>query len=127
LLDFHRALVQRKYRLLFSPKQKNKPGPKGPTADLIRSAVEMKHRNPTWGCPHIADQINLAFGTSINKDIVRRILARHYRSVPTEGGPSWLTFIGHVKDSLWSIDPFRCESISLRTYWVLVVMDQYTR
>src|SRR5215471_15974459 len=35
LLSFHRALVQRKYRLLFSPKQRTKPGPKGPTADLI--------------------------------------------------------------------------------------------
>jgi len=66
LLSFHRALVKRKYRLLFSPKQKSKPGPKGPTADLIRAVVEMKQRNPTWGCPDIADQINLAFGTSIN-------------------------------------------------------------
>src|SRR5262245_55045924 len=28
-------------------------GPKGPTADLIRAVVEMKQRNPTWGCPHI--------------------------------------------------------------------------
>jgi hypothetical protein len=28
-LGFHRAMVQRKYRLLFSPKQKGKPGPKG--------------------------------------------------------------------------------------------------
>src|SRR5215468_36564 len=127
LLNFHRALVQRKYRLLFSPKQKNKPGPKGPTADLIRAVVEMKQRNPTWGCPHIADQINLAFGISINKDVVRRILAQHYRPMPTEGGPSWLTFIGHVKDSLWSLDLFRCESVDLRTYWVLVVMDLYTR
>src|SRR5215469_2756326 len=62
LLIFHRALVQRKYRLLFSPKQKGKSGPKGPTADLIRAVVEMKQRNPTWGCPHIAEQINLAFG-----------------------------------------------------------------
>jgi putative transposase len=26
-----------------------------------------------------------------------------------------------------SIDLFRCESAALRTYWVLVVMDQYTR
>src|SRR5215468_4496836 len=127
LLSFHRALVKRKYRLLFSPKQRTKPGPKGPTADLIRAVVEMKQRNPTWGCPHIADQINLAFGTSINKDVVRRILAQHYRSVPTGGGPSWLTFIGHVKDSLWSLDLFRCESVALRTYWVLVVMDLYTR
>ena len=42
-------------------------------------------------------------------------------------GPSWLTFLGHAKDSLHSIDLFRCESVALRTYWVLVVMDQYTR
>jgi hypothetical protein len=32
-----------------------------------------------------------------------------------------------MKDSLWSIDLFRCESATLRTYWVLVVMDRYTR
>lgn len=127
LLSFHRSLVHRKYRLLFSPKHKTKPGPKGPKSDLIRAVVEMKRRNPTWGCPHIAEQINLAFGTTINKDVVRRILTQHYRPVPTEAGPSWLTFIGHMKDSLWSLDLFRCESVALRTYWVLVVMDQCTR
>jgi hypothetical protein len=31
-----------------------------------------------------------------------------------------------VKGSLWSIDLMRCESVALRTYWVLIVMDQYT-
>jgi putative transposase len=41
--------------------------------------------------------------------------------------PSWLSFIGHAKDSLWSLDLFRCESAMLRTYWVLAVMDQFTR
>src|SRR5215471_16073110 len=51
LLSFHRALVQRKYRLLFSPKRRMKPGPKGPTATMIDAVVEMKKRNPTWGCP----------------------------------------------------------------------------
>src|SRR5712671_4564870 len=126
-LNFHRAMVQRKYSLLFSPKQGTKPGPKGPTADLIQAVVAMKRRNPSWGCPQIAEQINLAFGTSINKDVVRRILAIHYPPMSTGGGPSWLTFIGHMKDSLWSLDLFRCESIALQTYWVLVVMDQYTR
>jgi hypothetical protein len=35
--------------------------------------------------------------------------------------------LGHAKDSLWSLDLFRCESAVLRTYWVLVVMDQWTR
>jgi putative transposase len=54
------------------------------------------------------------------------VLAKHYR--PTSGGtgPSWLSFIGHTRDSLWSVDLFRCESIVLRSYWVLVVMDQCT-
>jgi transposase InsO family protein len=32
-----------------------------------------------------------------------------------------------MKDSLWSIDLFRCESILLKTHWVLVVMDQFSR
>jgi putative transposase len=126
LLSFHRALVRRNYRLLFAPKRRAKPGPKGPDSNIIQLIVEMKQRNPTWGCPRIAEQVNLAFGTSINKDVVRRILDRHYRP-PRDGGPSWLTFLAQMKDSLWSLDLFRCESVALRTYWVLVVMDQYTR
>ena len=32
--------------------------------------------------------------------------------------PSWLAFIGHTSDSLWSVDLFRCESIVLRSYWL---------
>jgi putative transposase len=80
-----------------------------------------------WGCPRIAEQIALAFGIDINKDVVRRILAAHYQPPADRSGPSWLAFSGHAKDSLHSIDLFRCESVALRTYWVLVVMDQYTR
>ena len=47
----------------------------------------MEQRNPTWGCPRIAEQVN----------------------------------------SLWSLDLVRCESVALRTFWVVVVMDQWTR
>ena len=42
-------------------------------------------------------------------------------------GPSWLTTLGHAKDSLWSVDLFRAESITLKTHWIMVVMDQCTR
>jgi hypothetical protein len=45
---------------------------------LIDAVVEMKRRNPTWGCPRIAQQITLAFGVDIDKDVVRRILGKHY-------------------------------------------------
>ena len=67
------------------------------------------------------------FGIEINKDVVRRVLAKHHRPQLGVGGPSWLTLIGHTKDSLWSVDLFRCEAITLKMHWVLVVMDQSTR
>jgi transposase InsO family protein len=35
--------------------------------------------------------------------------------------------IGQARDSLWSVDLFRCESILLQSYWVMVVMDIFTR
>jgi len=128
LLRFHEALKRRKYQWLYSSRKKGKPGPKGPSEELIKVVVEMKQRNPRFGCPRIAQQINKAFGTNIDKDVVRRILAKYYYpGIGPSGGRSWLTIIGHVKDRLWSVDLFRCESILLKTHWILVVMDQFTR
>jgi hypothetical protein len=130
LLKFHQDLVQRKYRRLFSssPSPRRKPGPKGPSAELIAAIIALKRRNTHFGCVRIAQQITRACGVEIDKDVVRRVLARHCR--PGGSGttdPSWLTFIAHAKDSLWSVDLFRCESILLHSYWVLVVIDVFTR
>ena len=129
LFKFHKALVDRKYRLLFaSSLRRRKPGPKGPSAELIAAIVELKRRNPRFGSVRIAQQISHAFGVNIDKDVVRRVLAKHYRPGDCgTNGPSWLTFIGHLKDSLWSVDLFRCESILLRSHWVMLVMDVFTR
>jgi hypothetical protein len=73
------------------------------------------------------DRFSLAI--PITKEVVRRILAVRYQPTPRPDstGPSWLTVLGHTKDSLWSLDLFRCESAIVRTHWVLVVMDQCTR
>ena len=119
--------MKRKYSLLYSPRKRRRPGPKGPSRELIGAVIEMKRRNPRFGCRKIAEQISRAFAVEINKDVVRRILIRHYRPVPGGDGPSWLTVIGHAKDSLWSVDLFRCESILLKSYWIMVVMDVFTR
>src|SRR6516164_3565101 len=127
LLHFHHLLRKRKYRRLFSSQSGRRPGAKGPAKELIDAVLELKRRNPTWGCPRMAQQITLAFGVDIDKDVVRRILGKHYRPESGSGGPSWLTFLGQAKDSLWSADLFRCESLSLRTHGVRVVMDQFTR
>jgi putative transposase len=67
------------------------------------------------------------FGVEINKDVVRGVLGKCSRPTHGSDGPSWLTFFGHAKDSLWSVDLFRCESLILKTYCVMVVVDQFTR
>jgi putative transposase len=129
LFRFHKALVNRKYRILFSSSgHPRKPGPKGPSSELIAAIVEMKRRNPKFGYLKIAQQISHAFGLDIDKDVVRRVLAKHYRPDGSGlTGPSWLTLVAQAKDSLWSVDLLRCESILLRSYWVMVVMDLFTR
>jgi len=62
LLRFHQALVRRKYQWLFCSKTGRRPGPKGPSQELIAAVLEIKRLNPRFGCPRIAQQISLAFG-----------------------------------------------------------------
>src|SRR5208282_1404514 len=107
LLRLHQALVKRKYHRLYTSQRRRRPGPKGPSSELIAAVVEMKRRNPRLGCRKLAEQISNAFGLQINKDVVRRILIQHYRPAPGGAGPSWLSVIGQTQDSLWSVDLFR--------------------
>ena len=56
-----KVLVDRKYRRLFSfSSHRRKPGPEGPSAELIAAIVEMKRRNPRFGCVRIAQQTSHA-------------------------------------------------------------------
>ena len=87
----------------------------------------MKKRNPSFGYLRIAMQIKNAFGINLDKGVVKRILDKYDKSTGGGEGPSWLTFLGHMKDSLWSVDLFRCESLLLKSHWVMIVMDQFTR
>src|SRR3954451_20694528 len=97
LLALHQALVRGKYRRLFSstpwPKKR---GPKGPDEALIQAIVELKSRNPRFGCPRIARIISQTFGIDVDKNVVYRVLTKHYHPAPGGNGPSWLSFIGHA-------------------------------
>ncbi len=128
LTKFRRALFSRNYHRLFSSQKNEKPGPKGPSDDLVRVIVEFRRRNARFGCPRIAQQINKAFGLNIDKDVVRRVLAKHYHPEHYDGGPSWLTFFRHTTaESLWSIALFQCKSILRIILSSLLAIGQCTR
>ena len=90
ILQFHRALVRRKYRALFTPKRRAKPGPKGPSVELRAAIVELKTKNPRFGCRRIVMIVSRTFGVDIDKDVdvVRRVLAQDYRPTPGNRRPS---------------------------------------
>jgi putative transposase len=88
LLAFHQALVRGKYRRLFSSTAcPTKPGPKAPDEALIQAIVELKSRNPRFGCPRIARTISRTFGMDIDQNVVYRVLATYYRPAPAELAP----------------------------------------
>ena len=67
------------------------------------------------------------FVVEVDKDVVRRVLAKHLRPrgwwrralVADRDRP-------HQGQPMERADLFRCESILRESHWVLVVMDQYT-
>ncbi|MCX6123463.1 MAG: integrase core domain-containing protein [Proteobacteria bacterium] len=120
------AFKMTKYSKLFSKKTVSKPGPKGPSKELISLVIETKERNPSYGCPRIALLVSNVLKISLDEETVRRILKKYYKPLPGKG-PSWLLPIGNSSNKLWSVDLFRLESVFLKSYWVMVVMDQFTR
>ena len=118
------ALLSRNYHLLFSSRKNAKPGPKGPADDLVRVIVELKQRNAHFGCPRIAQQINKAFGVNIDKDVYSPSTTAQ-RLI--DGGPSWLTFLRHTRDSLSSIPLSWRKSILPKFHSILLAIGQHTR
>ena len=124
IISFHRWLVGRKYsKILGNNGRRGRPSVTKEIRELI---IEIKARNQIFGCPQIAAIVFDRTGVRVSDETVRRILAKH-RPDTKGDGPSWLTFIGDQADSLWSIDFFRAESILLKSHWILIVMDQYSR
>jgi hypothetical protein len=74
-------LVRCKYRGLFSSTSgPKKPRPTGPSTALIEAIVELKPRNPRFGCPRIARIISHTFVVDIDKNVVYRVLAKRPQS-----------------------------------------------
>src|SRR5712671_6305310 len=60
---------------------------------------------------------NLALSDRLICGLASLVLSpRRIRKVAIGLRPSWLSFIGHTRDSLWRMDLFRWESIVLRSF-----------
>jgi hypothetical protein len=71
--------------------------------------VELKSRNPRFGCPRIARIISQTFGVDIDQNVVYRVLSKHSREVPGGTGPFVV-----VVHRPYNRQPLERRSLSLR-------------
>lgn len=125
ILKFHRWLVNRKHSKLYR-NHSRKRGRPPISKELTQLILQIKTSNPSFGCPQIVALIQDRTGVAVSEETVRRTLMKFYRGIPGTG-PSWLSFLASQADSLWSVDLLCVESIFLKTHWIMVVMDQWSR
>ena len=58
---------------------------------MVHLVVEIKKKNPSYGCPGIAMLVTNITGISISEQTVRRIIRKYLKYDPGDG-PSWLSF-----------------------------------
>jgi transposase len=83
--------------------------------------VQLKREHPGWGAPKIREKLRRKHNDVQTPAIstVHAVLDRH--------GLATCAVMEQTKDSLWSLDLFRSESILLRSHWILVALDLFTR
>ena len=126
LLKCHRYFVRMKYSRLYGSSKTGKRGPKGKPREIKDLVIAIKKNNPDYGAEKIAGLL-CERGHRISESTVRRILKKYWHPENIRSGPSWLSFIANTVNGLWSVDLFRCESSFLKSFYVMVVLDVFSR
>jgi len=124
VIRWHRELVRRKWT---QPPKKTSGRPRinQDTESLI---VRLAKENLRWGYYRIEGELKkLGFVASLTT--VRNVLDRHsILPAPVRyGSIGWRTIMKHYKDQLLACDFFTCETIFLRTMYVLIFIELGTR
>jgi len=124
VIRWHRELVRRKWA---QPPKKTAGRPKI-TQDTESLIVRLAKENLRWGYYRIEGELKkLGFVASLTT--VRNVLDRNgIEPAPVRyGSIGWKTMMKHYKDQLLACDFFTCETIFLRTLYVLIFIELGTR
>jgi putative transposase len=89
--------------------------------------VRLARENPGWGDPRIVGEL-LKLGVRVSPSTVRRVLlAAGLKPAPRRSGPSWREFLSQQATTVLVCDFFTVETISLRRYYVLFLIELESR
>jgi len=123
ILDWHRRLVARRWT--YPHRRPGRPPLEGrETVDLI---VRFARENPRWGYLRIVGELR-KLGVTVSKASVATVLARHGLSpAPRRLGPTWSQFLSTQAKGILASDFFGVDSVTLRRYYVLFVIEVDSR
>jgi putative transposase len=89
--------------------------------------LRLARENPRWGYPRITGEL-LKLGLRVSPSTVRRILLTAGSGpAPRRSGPSWQQFLRQQAESMLACDFFTVETISLRRFYVLFLIELESR
>jgi hypothetical protein len=125
ILRWHRELVRRKWTFL--PQRRAGRPPTSP--EVVALILRLARENPRWGYSRIHGEL-AKLGYRVGRSTVRDTLKRrHVPPAPERArrGSTWRQFLGRHRHQIVACDFFTCETLFLRTIYVLFFIELGTR
>jgi transposase InsO family protein len=118
ILTWHRALVRRRWTY-----PRRQPGRPSLPAETVALICRLARENPRWGYLRIVGELR-ELGVAVSKGSVANVLRRHgLPPAPRREGPTWTEFLRAQAVEVLATDFFCVESVWLRRYYVLFVIE----
>jgi len=118
ILRWHRALVRRRWT--YPHRRSGRPRLPHETVELI---VRLARENPRWGYLRIVGELK-KLGVTVSKGSIANVLRDHsLPPAPRRAGPSWVEFIRAQAKGIIATDFFTVDTVLLRRYYVLFVIE----
>jgi len=122
ILDWHCRLVARRWN--YPHGRPGRPPLERETVELI---VRFARENPRWGYLRIVGELR-KLGITVSKGSVATVLGRHgLPPAPRRDGPTWSQFLSTQAKGILATDFFHVDSVTLRRYYVLFVLEVDSR